>query len=291
MLNARNLYFEFHGEDAETDEKTVDEILKGINLNIKNGEFVAVLGRNGSGKSTLAKHFNALLLPTRGKVYANGLDTADDSRLFDIRSSVGMVFQNPDNQIVAATVEDDVAFAPENLGMPPAEIRKRVDESLAAVGMTEYKHAEPQQLSGGQKQRAAIAGVLAMLPKCIVFDEPTAMLDPRGRDEVMAAIRKLNRENGITVVLITHYMDEAAEADRIIVIDDGKIAFDDVPKKVFSNMRELKKLGFDSPQVTELLNLLKAEGLDVETDILTVEDCAAQIARALGAAEGGDGDD
>ncbi|MCD8390286.1 MAG: energy-coupling factor transporter ATPase [Firmicutes bacterium] len=281
MLKTEDLRFDFVEENPETGEKKREEILKDINIEIEKGSFTAILGHNGSGKSTLAKHFNAILTPTSGKVYVNGADTADTTRLFDIRSSVGMVFQNPDNQIVAAVVEDDVAFAPENLGVEPAEIRGRVDESLAAVGMTEYAKAEPSRLSGGQKQRVAVAGVLAMRPKCIVLDEPTAMLDPRGRAEVMSIVKRLNRESGITVVLITHYMDEAAEADRTIVIDDGRIVLDGAPREVFSNTDELEELGLDVPQVTRLADMLKKDGFDIRGDILTVDEAAEEIAKLL----------
>lgn len=281
MLRTEDLHFSFIEENPETGEKRYDEILKGISLDIKKGSFTAILGHNGSGKSTLAKHFNAILTPTSGKVYVNGMDTTDSSRLFNIRASAGMVFQNPDNQIVAAVVEDDVAFAPENLGIEPSEIRRRVNESLEITDMTEYAKAEPSHLSGGQKQRVAIAGVLAMNPECIILDEPTAMLDPKGRAEVIRTIRRLNRENGITIVLITHYMDEAAAADRVIVTDGGRIVFDDTPRRVFSHTEELKKLGLDVPQVTQLAHILRKSGFDIREDVLTVDECAEEIARFL----------
>jgi len=256
--------------------------LDGINLKIKEGEFVAVLGHNGSGKSTLAKHLNAILLPSGGKVYAEGIDTADLSRLTQLRRLVGMVFQNPDNQIVASVVEEDVAFGPENLGVPPEEIRRRVDFALKTVGMYEMRNSAPYNLSGGQKQRVAIAGIIAMMPKYIVFDEPTAMLDPSGRQEVMSAIKTLNREHGITTLLITHYMDEAAQADRIIVIDHGKVIVDDTPQMTFANVALLKKLGLDVPQVTDLMYRLRGEGADIKYNKLTVDECYDELVKVLG---------
>ena len=254
--------------------------LDGVNLSIEEGSFTAILGHNGSGKSTLAKHFNAILLPSGGKVYVGGMDTALEDKLFDIRETAGMVFQNPDNQIVATVVEEDVAFACENMGLPPAEIRKRVDEALAAVGMSEFARHAPHLLSGGQKQRVAIAGVLAMRPRCIVMDEPTAMLDPSGRAEVMAAVSRLNKETGMTVVLITHHMDEAAQADRVIVMKGGKVALDGTPRQVFSQVDKLEGLSLTAPQTVLLLDALKA-GLDLEA--LSVEECADQILKYLGA--------
>ena len=243
-------------------------VLQNLSVQIGRGEFVAVLGHNGSGKSTLAKHFNAILLPQGGKVYVEGMDTAEENNLLPIRQTVGMVFQNPDNQIVATIVEEDVAFGLENMGVPPAEIRRRVDEALKAVGMYEYREHAPHQLSGGQKQRVAIAGIIAMRPKCIVLDEPTAMLDPRGRTEVMRTIRSLNHESQITVVLITHYMDEAAQADRVIVMDGGKVLLDDVPHRVFSQVQVLKSVGLDVPQATELAYELRRAGVNLPDDIL-----------------------
>ena len=256
-------------------------MLDGVDLQIEDGSFVAVLGHNGCGKSTLAKHFNAILLPSGGKVYVDKMDTADESETLDIRRTVGMVFQNPDNQIVASIVEEDVAFAPENLGVEPAEIRRRVDESLAAVGMTEYAGHAPHLLSGGQKQRVAIAGVLAMRPRCIVLDEPTAMLDPVGREEVIRTVQKLNRENGVTVVLITHHMDEAAKADRLIVMDHGKVIADGAPRTVFQDVEGLRSVGLTVPEPVGLLYELRQAGLDVPLDALSVEECAAAIAKAL----------
>ena len=252
-------------------------VLNGVDLEIRPGSFVAVLGHNGSGKSTLAKHFNAILLPTGGKVYVDGIDTDDESRLLDIRRTVGMVFQNPDNQIVANVVEEDVAFAPENLGVPPEEIRRRVDDALKTVGMYEYREHAPHLLSGGQKQRVAIAGVLAMAPRCIVLDEPTAMLDPTGRAEVMRTIKTLNRTSGVTVVLITHHMDEAAQADRLVVMAKGRVVADGAPKEVFQQVEALKSVGLTVPETTELLWQLRQAGVDVPLDALSDEECAQAL--------------
>ena len=269
-----DLVFEYPGDEEGTPPVLV---LKGLNLQIPHGQFLAVLGHNGSGKSTLAKHFNAILTPTSGDVIVCGINTRDEDRLFDIRQQVGMVFQNPDNQIVATIVEEDVAFALENLGVEPKEIRRRVDEALKEVGMYEYREHAPHQLSGGQKQRVAIAGILAMRPDFIVLDEPTAMLDPRGRQEVLKTIRRLNRDYGTTVVLITHYMDEAVQADRVVVIDGGVILRDGTPKEVFSQVELLKSVGLDVPQVTELVHELRAEGVPLPEDILTEEECFQAI--------------
>lgn len=256
-------------------------VLDSVSLHIDEGSFVAVLGHNGSGKSTLAKHLNAILLPTGGKVYVDGMDTADDARLLDIRRTVGMVFQNPDNQIVANVVEEDVAFAPENLGVPPDEIRKRVDDALRTVGMYEYRTHAPHLLSGGQKQRIAIAGVIAMRPRCIVLDEPTAMLDPVGRAEVLKTIKDLNRRLGVTVVLITHHMDEAAQADRLIVMAKGRVVADGTPKSVFSDVEGLKEVGLTVPETTELLWQLRQDGLDAPLSALSDEECAQALYRLL----------
>ena len=256
-------------------------VLDGVSLDIEEGSFVAVLGHNGSGKSTLAKHLNAILLPSGGKVYVDGIDTADEDKLLDIRRTVGMVFQNPDNQIVANVVEEDVAFGPENLGVPSPEIRSRVDEALAAVGMSGFARHAPHLLSGGQKQRIAIAGVLAMEPACIVLDEATAMLDPVGRREVLSAVHKLNREKGITVVLITHHMNEAEEADRVIVMDDGKVAMDGTPRQVFTRVDELRSMGLTVPDTVDLLDRLRKDGWDVPLTALTVEACADAICSAV----------
>lgn len=256
-------------------------VLDGLNLTIKKGEFVAILGHNGCGKSTLAKHFNGLLMPVCGNVYVDGCNTKDEELLWDIRRRVGMVFQNPDNQIVATVVEEDVAFAPENLGIPTEEIRKRVDEALKMVDMYRFRRHAPHLLSGGQKQRVAIAGAIAMRPDCIVMDEPTAMLDPKGRSEVMDTIQKLKREENMTIVLITHYMDEAAKADRVVVMDAGKIVMDDTPRNVFSQVKQLKELGLDVPQVTELAYGLNKQGIPIQSDVLTVDECADEIIRVL----------
>ncbi len=255
--------------------------LRGVNVSIEEGSFVVVLGHNGSGKSTLAKHLNAVLLPTGGKVYVSGMDTVDDSLLLEIRRRVGMVFQNPDNQLVANVVEEDVAFAPENLGVPTEEIRRRVDNALKAVGMEEFMLHAPHHLSGGQKQRIAIAGVIAMEPGCIVLDESTAMLDPSGRREVLDTVKKLNREKGITVVLITHHMDEAAMADRLIVMDGGRVVMDGTPREILTCRDELRAIGLDVPHTVDLLHGLREDGFDVPLDALSVADCAAAICEAL----------
>ena len=264
-----------------TEEGVAPTVLDGIDLAIEAGSFVAILGHNGSGKSTLAKHMNAILLPSGGKVYVAGLDTADENLLMDIRRQVGMVFQNPDNQIVASVVEEDVAFGPENLGVPSEEIRIRVDHALAQVGMTAYTRHAPHLLSGGQKQRVAIAGVLAMEPRCIVLDEPTAMLDPVGRREVLDTIRKLNRERNITVILITHHMDEAAQADRLIVMHDGHIVADGSPSVVFRDVDGLRRLGLEVPEPVALMHELRNAGVNVPLDTLDVDQCAAALKTIL----------
>ena len=282
MIETKNLSFIYREEDMESGEIKEEKVLKDINIEIEKGSFTAVLGHNGSGKSTLAKHFNAILLPSGGKVYVKGMDTADENNIFNIRQSAGMVFQNPDNQMVAALVEDEVAFAPENLGVEPKEIRRRVDECLEIVNMTKYAQSSPSKLSGGQKQRVAIASVLAMNPEILILDEPTAMLDPKGRSEVIKTIKMLNEEKDITVVLITHYMDEAAQADRTVVIDDGEIVLDGTPKEVFKNVEKLKSLGLDVPQVTELAYELRKMGIELSDDVLTVDECFDEIIRILG---------
>ena len=279
ILTAENLKFRY---DSEQPVYALD----GVSTSVKRGEFVAVLGANGCGKSTLAKHFNAILLPESGKVYVEGMDTSDDSKLYDIRQTVGMVFQNPDNQIVANVVEEDVAFAPENLGVPTAEIRRRVDDALAAVGMTEFTRHAPHLLSGGQKQRVAIAGVIAMEPECIVLDEATAMLDPSGRREVLDTVHRLNRERGITVVHITHHMSEAEDADRVIVMNDGVVAMDGAPREIFSRVEELQALGLAAPDTVELLRRLNRHGMDLPLTAITVDECARAIFQALHGAEG-----
>ncbi|MBQ9111378.1 MAG: energy-coupling factor transporter ATPase [Oscillospiraceae bacterium] len=282
IIEAKNLVFRYQeNEEDGTPKKQEIPVLKDVSLSIEKGSFTAILGHNGSGKSTFAKHINAILVPDEGKVYVDGMDTADEENLFAIRQKAGMVFQNPDNQIVATIVEEDVAFAPENLGVAPDEIRRRVDDALKAVKMYDYRSHAPTQLSGGQKQRVAIAGVIAMQPDCIILDEPTAMLDPQGRQEVMDTIRRLNRKKGITVVLITHYMEEAALADRIVVIDDGRVLLDDVPKKVFAQVETLQRVGLDVPQVTELAHLLRQEGIEIEKDIISAEECVAALEALL----------
>ena len=277
IIQVKDLSFEYRNREDQPDLLALD----GVNLEIKRGSFVAVLGHNGSGKSTLAKHMNAILLPTGGKVYVDGMDTADEEKLMDIRRTVGMVFQNPDNQIVANVVEEDVAFAPENLGVPPEEIRRRVDDALKAVGMYEYREHAPHLLSGGQKQRVAIAGVIAMQPRCIVLDEPTAMLDPIGRSEVLKTIKQLNRTSGVTVVLITHHMDEAAQADRLVVMSKGKVIADGVPRDVFKQVEKLKEVGLTVPETTELLWELQKAGVDVSLDALSDEECAQTLYQLL----------
>ena len=281
IISAENLTF-YYSEPADDEEPQaqVNKILvfDGLDLKIKKGSFTVILGHNGCGKSTLAKHMNAILLPCGGKMYAAGFDTSDESKLFDIRKHIGMVFQNPDNQIVASVVEEDVAFALENMGVPPDEMRVRVDDALKAVGMYEYREHSPSQLSGGQKQRVAIAGIIAMRPDCIVLDEPTAMLDPAGRREVMKTIRRLNRENGITIILITHYMDEAAQAERVVVMDKGSIILDNTPSEVFSHVDMLREVGLDVPQVTQLMYLMKQSGFkDADTHIINEEECAQYL--------------
>ena len=278
MLQTEHLTFAYPAEEGESAPTAA---LEDVTLSVEKGSFVVVLGHNGSGKSTLAKQMNAVLLPCGGTVYVDGMDTKQEALLLEIRRRVGMVFQNPDNQIVANVVEEDVAFAPENLGIPTEEIRRRVDDALAAVGMSEYTRHAPHLLSGGQKQRVAIAGVIAMAPECVVLDEATAMLDPSGRREVLSAIRALNRERGITVVLITHHMDEALGADRLIVMNDGRLAMDGTPAEVFTQVDALRAMGLAAPDTVELLYGLRQGGMDVPLDALTVEDCAAAICRAL----------
>ncbi len=274
IITATDVVFRYEDDAADA--------LGGVSLEIKRGEFVALLGHNGSGKSTFARHLNAILLPSGGTVLVDGIDTADDETLLQLRSTVGLVFQNPDNQMVAAIVEEDVAFGPENLGIKNPELRQRVDDALKAVGMYEYRRHAPHKLSGGQKQRIAIAGILAMQPKCLVLDEPTAMLDPGGRSEVMSAVRKLCDEQEVTIVLITHYMEEAAMADRVVVMHQGKILTQGTPIEVFSQIKLLRDNGLDVPQPVELAALLRAQGLDLPEDILTPEQCAAAIARLAG---------
>ena len=282
IISAQKVEFHYNNEYEENEApKPVKQVLKGVSLDIPRGGFTAILGHNGSGKSTIAKHMNAILLPCGGTVWVDGIDTRDEEKLFDIRSRVGMVFQNPDNQIVATIVEEDVAFALENMGVPPDEMRERVDDALKSVGMYEYREHSPHQLSGGQKQRVAIAGIIAMRPECIVLDEPTAMLDPKGRKEVLKTIRKLNAKFGITIILITHYMEEAALADRIVVMDNGEIIMDGVPRDVFSNVELMKRVGLDVPQFTELMYLLGKSGLPSDTHIIDEDECAEALLELL----------
>ena len=282
MIETKNLTYTYPAPEGETNPPA----LRGVSVTIEKGSFTVVLGHNGSGKSTFAKHLNAVLLPCGGAVYVDGMDTRDESLLLEIRRRTGMVFQNPDNQIVANVVEEDVAFGPENLGVPTAEIRRRVDDALAAVGMEQFARHAPHLLSGGQKQRIAIAGILAMEPECIVLDEATAMLDPAGRREVIDTVRRLNRERGITVVLITHHMAEAESADRVIVMNDGQVAMDGAPHDVFAQVDRLHELGLAAPDTVELLHLLREAGIDVPLTGLTVDECADTICRAFGGAEG-----
>ena len=273
IISVENLAYAY----PDLDGQKGTQVFENLNLTIESGSFVAILGINGCGKSTLAKHFNSILLPSGGKVYVNGIDTSDLNRIMAVRRCVGMVFQNPDNQIVANVVEEDVAFGPENLGVAAPEIRRRVDRALKQVGMYEYREHAPHLLSGGQKQRVAIAGIIALEPKCIVLDEPTAMLDPRGRADVMQTVEKLNREKGITVVLITHHMDEAAQAQRVVVLDKGKVAADGTPKQVFAQVEMLHKLGLAAPDSVELCWALRQKGFDLPLDALTPEECAQAL--------------
>ncbi|WP_207711008.1 energy-coupling factor transporter ATPase [Romboutsia sp. CE17] len=271
IIEVNNISFEYITE--EDSFKAIDD----LSLNIKEGEFLAIIGHNGSGKSTLSKNLNAILMPTKGNILIDGMDTREEDKLWDIRQTAGMVFQNPDNQIVATVVEEDVAFGPENLGIKPEEIRKRVDESLKSVGIYDLRDRQPHLLSGGQKQRVAIAGIIAMKPKCVIFDEATAMLDPSGRKEVMSTIKRLNKEENISVIHITHFMEEAVDADRVIVMEKGKKVLEGTPKQVFSKIDMLKKIGLDVPYMTELSKELNKEGLKIESDILTVDEMVMQL--------------
>lgn len=271
IIEVKNITFDYvDGEQKNT-------VIKDFSLEIERGSFTVILGHNGSGKSTLAKLLNGLYKVSDGKIYVDGIDTSDENREIEVKQKVGLVFQNPDNQLVASIVEEDVAFGPENLGHSPENIRREVDEALKSVGMYEFRKSTPHNLSGGQKQRIAIAGIIVMKPECIVLDEPTAMLDPKGREEIVSTIKKLNRENGITIVLITHFMEEAVDADRVIVMDDGKIVADSTPKSIFSDITLLKKVGLDVPQTTELLYRLKQGGLNISTDVISVEETAQKI--------------
>ena len=275
ILEVKNVTYEY------TDEEKTFAAVKNLSLNIERGSFTVILGHNGSGKSTLAKMLNGLNKPTSGDVFADGINTKDEETEIDVKRKVGMVFQNPDNQIIASIVEEDVAFGPENLGIPPKEIEKRVEDALKAVDMWEFRKSTPHHLSGGQKQRIAIAGIIAMQPECLVLDEPTAMLDPKGRAEMISTLHRLNRDMGITVVLITHYMEEAENADRVIVMNDGEIIADDKPKVIFSDVERLKKVGLDVPQTAELLYNLKKNGFAVDTHALSIKEAAEQIISAL----------
>ncbi len=279
MVKAENVSYEYTKVVEVKGENTERKLmaLENISLDIEKGDFIAVLGHNGSGKSTFAKHLNALLTPSEGTIWVDGMDTKNDELVWNIRQNTGMVFQNPDNQLVATVVEEDIAFGPENLGVEPAEIRQRVDEALQMVGMDGYQKNTPSKLSGGQKQRIAIAGILAMRPQCIVLDEPTAMLDPIGRRDVMDTIHRLNKENGITIILITHYMDEAVSADKVYVIDDGKIVMQGIPREIFSQVDMMKAYGLDVPQVTETAYNLRKLGIDIPSDILTVDEMVGAI--------------
>ena len=270
-------YKRYTDDEQELKVRAVD----GVDLDVEAGEFIAILGHNGSGKSTFAKHINALLLPSEGAMFIDGVDTSKEPELWRIRQKAGMVFQNPDNQIISTVVEDDVAFGPENLGVPQDQIWARMEESLKKVGMYAYREKSPNRLSGGQKQRVAIAGILAMNPDCILLDEPTAMLDPRGRKEVMETIKRLNREQGVTIVLITHYMEEAAQADRVVVIDGGNILMDGTPREIFPQVEKLKSIGLDVPQATELVWRLRKRGYDLPADIITEEECAEAVGALL----------
>ena len=280
MLRTKNLIFEYIRRDEEGNVEDILRALDDVSLEVQKGEFVAILGHNGSGKSTVAKHINALLSPTEGAVFVNEMDTQDEEHLWDIRKSAGMVFQNPDNQIIATVVEEDVAFGPENIGVPTEEIWNRVEESLEKVGMTAYRTHSPNKLSGGQKQRVAIAGIMAMRPDCIILDEPTAMLDPVGRKEVMKTVHELNKIEGVTILLITHYMDEVIDADRVIVMDEGKIVMQGTPRQIFSQVDKLKNYRLDVPQVTELAYELKKQGVPMPEVVLTVEEFTAAYTAA-----------
>ncbi len=279
MIRADKLTFDYERLDEEGKVESVKRAVDHVSLDIKAGEFIAILGHNGSGKSTLAKHMNAILVPTEGILWVDGMDTKDEDKLWDIRQDTGMVFQNPDNQIIGTVVEEDVGFGPENLGVPTDEIWKRVEESLSAVGMLKYRHHSPNKLSGGQKQRVAIAGVMAMHPRCIVLDEPTAMLDPNGRRSVIRTAQKLNREERITVILITHYMEEVIEADCVFVMDGGKVVMQGTPKEIFSRVEELKRLRLDVPQATLLAYELQKKGIPLPDGILSNEELVDELCR------------
>ena len=279
IIKIKDLIYEYARHDDEGNVESVVRAVDNVNLDVKKGEFIAVLGHNGSGKSTMAKHINAILIPTEGTVWIAGKDTSKAENIWDIRQSSGMVFQNPDNQIIGTVVEEDVGFGPENIGVPTEDIWKRVDDALRAVGMTAYRHHSPNKLSGGQKQRVAIAGVVAMKPQCIVLDEPTAMLDPMGRKEVIATVRELNEKEHVTVILITHYMEEVIGADKVFVMDSGKVVMQGYPREIFSQVEKLKKYRLDVPQVTELAYELKQEGIPLTDGILTIEELVDELCR------------
>ena len=281
IIKAFKLGFDYLKYDEDGNVQDTQRAVNDVNLDIEAGQFVAVLGHNGSGKSTLAKHLNALLLPTEGTLWVDGIDTSKEPELWKVRQKAGMVFQNPDNQIIGTVVEEDVGFGPENMGVPTEKIWERVDESLKKTGMTSYRYHSPNKLSGGQKQRVAIAGVMAMRPKCIILDEPTAMLDPNGRKEVLEAVSDLNRREGVTVILITHYMEEVIDADRVVVIDGGHVVMDGTPKEVFSRVKELKKYSLDVPQVTELADELKEAGMDLPYGILSIDELVDELVPLL----------
>ncbi len=279
MIKVEDLSFEYIRRDENGDIESINRAVDHVDLDVQKGDFIAILGANGSGKSTLAKHINAILYPTEGSVWVNGLNTSDEKNVWDIRQTAGMVFQNPDNQIIATVVEEDVGFGPENMGIETKEIWERVEQSLKAVGMLEYRKQSPNKLSGGQKQRVAIAGIMAMKPQCIVLDEPTAMLDPNGRKEVIATVRELNKKEKVTVLLITHHMDEVINADKIIVMSQGKVVMQGTPREIFSKVDEIKKYHLDVPQVTELAYELKKDGLELPDGILTVEELVNSLAQ------------
>lgn len=279
IVETKDLVFEYVRKDEDGNIESVNKAVDQVNIDVKQGEFVAILGHNGSGKSTLARHINALLLPTEGAVYVSHMDTSDENKLWDIRQQAGMVFQNPDNQIIGAIVEEDVGFGPENLGVPTEDIWKRVEKALTDVGMTAYKDFSPNKLSGGQKQRVAIAGILAMKPKCIIMDEPTAMLDPNGRKEVIDTVMELNKKENVTVILITHYMDEAVKADKIFVMDKGKVVMEGTPKEIFYDVEKIKSLKLDVPQATELAYELIQNGIPLPKGILTSEELVEELCR------------
>lgn len=279
IIKAKQLVHEYIRRDEEGNVESIQTALDHVDLDVKEGQFIAILGHNGSGKSTLAKHINALLTPTEGSLWVNGMDVSEEQNIIPVRKTAGMVFQNPDNQIIASVVEEDVGFGPENIGVPTEEIWKRVEESLNAVGMLKYRKHSPNKLSGGQKQRVAIAGVVAMEPKCIVFDEPTAMLDPSGRKEVIKTAHELNRKKGVTVILITHYMEEVVDADHVIVMDKGKVVMQGTPREIFSQVGKLKEYHLDVPQITILADLLRQSGLDIPMGVLTREELVGHILR------------